>query len=128
MRNEWTYLAYKDVLSIHEYLLEQFGGMAGLRDESLLDAALEQPRQTFDGMDLYPTAASKAARYAFGIINNHPFADGNKRTGTACIGMFLRLNGLSFKPRHSELLATAVGVADGSIGFDELVDWVEQQL
>ena len=98
-----------------------FGGLDGLRDEGLFDAAIEQPRQTFDGADLYPSAAEKAARYAYGIVNNHPFADGNKRTGGACVGMFLRLNDIKFKPRHDELLRTVYGVADGTLGYEELV-------
>lgn len=128
MKTPWEYLAHEDVRTIHSYLIAQFGGLDGLRDEDLFDAAIEQPRQTFDGIDLYPTAAEKAARYTYGIVNNHPFADGNKRTGAACMGMFLRLNGIRFKPRHDDLLQTIYSVADGSMGYDELVAWIEQHL
>lgn len=128
MNGNWQYLNREDVRSIHSYLIAMFGGLDGLRDEGLFDAAIEQPRQTFDGIDLYPTAAEKAARYAFGIVNNHPFADGNKRTGGACLGMFLRLNGFRFKPRHDELLATVYAVADGTMDFEGLVAWIEAQL
>ena len=128
MKTPWEYLAHEDVRTIHSYLIAQFGGLDGLRDEDLFDAAIEQPRQTFDGIDLYPTAAEKAARYTYDIVNNHPFADGNKRTGAACMGMFLRLNGIRFKPRHDDLLQTIYSVADGSMGYDELVAWIEQHL
>ncbi len=128
MKRDWIYLSHEAVITIHEYLIERFGGMSGLRDEGLFDAATEQPRQTFDGIDLYSTAEEKAARYAYGIVNNHPFADGNKRTGAACIGMFLRLNGFRFKPRSMELYDTIIAVADGSMEYEELVAWIQAQL
>ena len=97
--------------------------MDGVRDEGLLDSALAQPFQTFSGQELYPGPIEKACRYAFGIIRNHPFADGNKRTGTALMGAYLRMSGLRFKPAHDELLATMLGVADGTVSYDDLVEW-----
>ena len=69
-----------------------------MRDEGLLESALAQPFQTFGGKELYPSIAQKAARYAYGIASNHPFADGNKRTATAVMAAFLRMNGYKFKP------------------------------
>ena len=78
--------------------------------------------------NLYPTKPRKAARYAFGIIKNHPFADGNKRTGTALMLTFLRGNGFRFKPRNTELYDTIIAVADGSMEYDELVAWIQAQL
>ena len=128
MNRDWSYLTHEDVRTIHSYLIERFGGLDGLRDEGLFDAAIEQPRQTFDGTDLYPTAAEKAARYAYGIIKNHPFADGNKRTGGACIGMFLAVNDIRFKPRHEELLQTVYKLADGTLSYEDLVAWIDEQL
>jgi death-on-curing protein len=59
-------------------MAEAFGGVAGVRDRGLLESALSQPAQTFDGTDLYPTVVDKAARLAFGIVRNHPFVDGNQ--------------------------------------------------
>ena len=116
------------VLQIHSAAIARFGGLDGVRDEGLLESALAQPFQTFDGEELYPSIAQKAARYAYGIASNHPFADGNKRTATAVMGTFLRMNGYKFKPRHDELLATMVGVADGSISYEQLANWVERLL
>ena len=113
---------------MQDYLVQRFGGLSGLRDKSLFDAAMEQPKQTFNNIELYPTGAEKAARYAFGMLKNHPFVDGNKRIGTVCLDMFLEINGYRFKPRHDELLATMYSVADGSIGFEELVAWVRKQI
>lgn len=111
------------VLAIHSETIARFGGIDGVRDGSLLDSALAQPFQTFSGQDLYPGPVEKACRYAFGIIRNHPFIDGNKRTGTALMGIYLRMSGLSFKPAHNELLSTMLGVADGSVNYDELTKW-----
>ena len=113
------------VLQIHSAAIARFGGLDGVRDEGLLESALAQPFQTFEGEELYPSIAQKAARYAYGISSNHPFADGNKRTATAVMAAFLRINGYRFKPRHDELLANMVGVADGSISFEQLAEWLE---
>lgn len=121
-------LTKEDVLRIHSAAIERFGGLVGLRDEGLLESAVAQPFQRFGGVELYPTNAEKAARYAFGICSDHPFADGNKRTATAVMAAFLRMNGYRFKPRHDELLATMMSVAAGTIAYEELVAWVEAQL
>lgn len=121
-------LTKEDALAIHDVSLARFGGLAGLRDEGLLESALVQPFQTFGGTELYPTLAEKAARYAYGITKNHPFLDGNKRTATACMGTFLRLNGFRFRPRADELLSTMLGVADGTVSYEELVGWVADNL
>lgn len=84
-------LGRPEVEAIHNEAISRFGGMPGLRDPGLLDSALAQPFQTFGGVDLYPTLAQKAARYAWGIARNHPFADGNKRTAAACMAAYLRI-------------------------------------
>ena len=75
-----------------------------------------------------PAIAEKAVRYTFGIAKNHPFLDGNKRTATACLGAFLRINGHDFKPKPDELLSTMLGVADGSVSCDKLTVWVAANL
>lgn len=116
------------VLAIHEDQLRRNGGMSGIRDDGLLESALAQPFASFDGQDLYPSVVEKGARYGYGIIKNHPFADGNKRTGTALIIAFLRGNGLRFKPRTDDFYQTIIALADGSLSYDELVEWIEQQL
>ncbi|MFR3273985.1 MAG: type II toxin-antitoxin system death-on-curing family toxin [Slackia sp.] len=111
-------------LAIHSETIARFGGIDGVRDENLLDSALAQPFQTFSGQDLYPGPVEKACRYAFGIIRNHPFIDGNKRTGTALMGTYLRMSSLRFRPAHDEFLSAMLGVADGTVHHDELVEWV----
>ena len=119
-----TAFSKEEVLVIHAAAIERFGGLDGLRDEGLLDSALAQPFQTFDGADLYPNAIDKACRYAFGIISGHPFIDGNKRTGAALLGTYLRMSGIDFRPGHAVFLKAMLGVADGSVSYDALVGWV----
>ena len=87
-------------------------------------ATVSMPFQTFGDKHLYPDPIEKACRYAFGIISGHPFLDGNKRTGAARLGTYLRVSGIDFKPDHASFLDTILGVADGSVGYDELVRWV----
>ena len=108
------------VLAIHEDQLKRNGGMPGVRDEGLLDSALAQPFASFGGQDLYPSVHEKAARYGYGVIKNHPFDDGNKRTGTALIIAFLHGNGVKFN--------TVIAVANGTMSYDELVAWIEKQI
>lgn len=122
------YVSLEDALAIHKLSIRRYGGLEGVRDEGLLESALAQPQQTFGGVELYPSLEEKAARYAFGIINNHPFADGNKRTGAAVMAVFLRANGARFKPRLIDMQDKVIALADGSLSFDELVAWIEKQL
>lgn len=117
-----------EVLAIHDASIVRFGGAFGVRDEGLLESALAQPFQSFEGKDLYPSLAEKAARYAYGIISNHPFYDGNKRTGAAVMGAFLRMNGARFMPRADDLLSVVLGVAAGSVSYEELAAWVSAQV
>lgn len=98
-----------------------------MRDEGLLESALAQPHQTFGGTELYPTVEERAARYAYGICRNHPFLDGNKRVATACLGAYLRLEGRVFRPSHEALLSIMLGVADGSVDYGGLLDWVRSE-
>lgn len=113
-----------DVCAIHSAAIARFGGLDGVRDEGMLASALAQPFQTFGGEELYPSAVEKACRYAVGIISGHPFLDGNKRTGAALLGTYLRMCGLGFAPDHAEFLSAMLGIADGSMGYKELVKWV----
>ncbi len=117
-------ISEEDALAVHSAAIRKFGGLDGVRDWELLRSALAQPHQTFDGVDLYPDTVAKACRYAFGIIRDHPFLDGNKRVGTALLGAYLRKCGFTFMPRSEELLYTMLRVAEGELGFEELIEWV----
>ena len=74
-------LSKHQILLIHDQLIAETGGSSGLRDEGMLDSALNSPFQTFGGEDVYPSLQQKAARLCFGLVKNHPFVDGNKRIG-----------------------------------------------
>jgi len=87
-------LSKEQVLLLHSQLIESFGGSSGVRDDNLLDSALETPFQTFDGEELYPTLQAKAARLGYGLIKNHCMIDGNKRIGAHAMLVFLELNGV----------------------------------
>ena len=115
------------VLCLHCRQIQLFGGLDGLSNDAMLDSALTQPFATFDGVDLYPAIEEKAARYAFGIIKNHPFADGNKRTGAVAMVAFLKVNGYRFKPKHDVFEKTILDVASGELDFEELVEFVRQE-
>jgi len=85
------YLTLKEVLELHRLILEQSGGMQGVRYLGGLESALAQPQMTFGGQELYPTLAEKAAALGFSLVCNHPFVDGNKRIGHAAMETFLVL-------------------------------------
>ncbi|WP_428378447.1 type II toxin-antitoxin system death-on-curing family toxin [Olsenella sp. Marseille-QA0557] len=124
----WSGFSKDEVLAIHDASLKKFGGLSGIRDLGLLDSALAQPFQTFDGVELYPSDVEKAARYAYGICKNHPFIDGNKRTATACMATFLRMKGYTFKPDPNDLLEIMMKLAAGLLSYNELISWIKNQL
>ena len=117
-------LSKEQVLKLHSQLIESFGGSDGVRDENLLDSALESPFQTFDGEELYPTLQAKAARLGYGLIKNHCMIDGNKRIGAHVMLVFLELNGVEIEYTQKDLYETVLAVADGSLDYDELLKWI----
>ena len=86
-------LTKKQVLMLHTQLIESTGGCDGIRDEGLLDSALESPFQSFSGEELYPSVQAKAARLCYGLVKNHAMMDGNKRIGVHAMLVFLAVNG-----------------------------------
>ena len=116
------------IMMLHRLLLVETGGLDGLRDEGLLDSALNVPFQTFDGQDLYPSLLSKAARLGFTLVCNHPFVDGNKRVGILAMMVFLELNGIPIDCTDDELVALGLGLADGSISATQLEQWIHSHV
>jgi len=86
------YLTLEQVLKLHDAAIEKFGGLKGVRDPNILLSCIENPKQSMFGMELSPTVYDKAAAYLFSIVRNHPFNDGNKRTGAGSAYLFLRIN------------------------------------
>lgn len=112
------------VLLLYKYMIEETGGAFGVRDEALLDSALEGIFQTFDGKELYPSKEEKGARLGYSLISNHAFLDGNKRIGVYVMLTFLEVNGISLDCTDEELIEIGLGVASGSITYEALLDWI----
>lgn len=110
---EILFLEVDDVRRIHQDQIERYGGGSELRDAGLLSSAVESPRATFDGQSLHADLFEIAAAYLFQIVQNHPFIDGNKRTGTAAALVFLDLNGIEMEIDDDELAEHVLGVAQG---------------
>ena len=96
-------LTKKQLLLLHEELITQTGGAAGIRDEGLLDSALTAPFQSFEGYTPYPSLQQKAARLGYGLVKDHPFVDGNKRIGAHAMLVFLALNGIEMDYTQEEI-------------------------
>ena len=113
-----TYLTEDEVIDLHDRLIQQSGGSAGLRDPGALQSSLAQPMMTFAGTDLYPALADKAAALGWLLISNHPFVDGNKRIGHAAMETFLVCNGHELSAAVDEQEATILSVAAGEMKLD----------
>ena len=114
------------VLLLHQLITQETGGDPGLRDVGLLDSALESAYATFDGIDLYPSKAEKAARIGFALISNHAFMDGNKRIGMYIMLTFLEVNGLKARPTNAEVVRVGLAVAAGEVKYEGLLAWVRE--
>lgn len=112
------------VLLLHQMITQETGGSAGVRDLNLLDSALESAYSTFDGIELYKTKEEKGARIGFALISNHAFVDGNKRIGMYVMLTFLAVNGIEIECSNEDVVKTGLGVAAGSMSYEQLLDWV----
>ena len=121
-------LSKEQVLLLHKCIYDRYGGSYGVRDEGLLDSALEAPFQTFAGQDLYPDDMDKIVRFGYGLIGNHPFHDGNKRIGALALLTLLELNGYKIESTNKEFADIIYAVASGSEGkdYEELLNWVKE--
>lgn len=117
-------LSLEQLLWIHLRVIETSGGDPAILDRGKIESALAQPRMTFDGEPLYPTLAKKAAALGFSLIKNHPFLDGNKRTGIMAVLAFLGRNGYELRAPVDESEAIVLGIADGSINRDAFAKWI----
>ena len=117
-------LSLPEVIKLHEYVLEQSGGITGIRDLGALESAVAQPHMSFGGMDLYQTIQEKAATLCFSLVTNHPFVDGNKRVGHAEMETFLVLNSWELDATVDVAERTILALADGTLSREEFVQWV----
>ena len=121
-------LTTDEIIEVHKKLIAATGGSPGLRDVGLLESAVMGCNQTFDGEDIYPTVIEKASRMAYSICNNHPFIDGNKRVAVTALLVILRMNEVSLSFTQSDLIFLGLGVADGSIGYEDIIAWVNNHI
>lgn len=113
--SEIKFLSKESVLNIHKKMIDVFGGSYGIRDEGLLDSALEMPRAGFGDEYFHKTVFDKASAYLYHLVKNHPFIDGNKRIGFACMETFLRLNGYKLdKNNKNEIYDFVMNIASGN--------------
>lgn len=117
-------LSAEKVLTLHAMMARATGGSVGLRDEGLLDSALETAFSGFGGQEFYPTIEEKAARLGHSLIANHAFVDGNKRIGIFVMLTFLQVNGVKLNITNRDVIDAALGVAAGRMDYDGLLAWI----
>lgn len=117
-------LSKEQILKLHANLIKATGGSVGIRDEGMLDLALNNPFQSFGGKELYPGIQAKAARLCFGLVKNHAMLDGNKRLGAHVMLVFLELNGYELSYSQKELSDVILALASGDIDEREILQWI----
>jgi death-on-curing protein len=122
------YLTLSEALELHDRVIAQSGGALGVLHLGALESALAQPRMTFGGKELYPSVAEKAAALGYSLIQNHPFLDGNKRTGHAAMEVFLFLNGLEITASVDEQERTILQVASGEMDRKAFTVWLRDHV
>jgi len=120
---EPVWILHQSVLAIHDVLLAEFGGAPGIRDQSLLESALARPLNlwSYEKPNLFRLAAS----YTHGIVKNHPFVDGNKRTGYVIGGIFLERNGQNLNASEEEATAAIMALASNTLSEDDFTHWLQ---
>ena len=114
------------VLLLHQLIAQETGGSVGIRDEGLLESALETAFSSFDGQEFYPTKEEKGARIGHSLSSNHAFVDGNKRIGVYVMLTFLEVNGIRLDCTNEEVVHVGLSVADGSMDYDALLLWIKE--
>ena len=110
---------------LQQLMAEETGGSVGIRDEGLLDSAIEGIYQTFDGKELYPSKEEKGARLGYSLISNHSFLDGNKRIGMIVMLTFLEVNGIRLECTNEDVAEAGLAVAAGKMGYEDMLEWVK---
>ncbi len=119
------YFSEDDIVFLHSKLIDDFGGMDGIRDQDMLESAINAPLQTFDGSDIYQSDIEKIARLSYGLAMNHPFIDGNKRIAALSLDLGLSGNGIELKAADEDIISEFIGLASGRIEFAEFLRWVK---
>ncbi|ACL68784.1 type II toxin-antitoxin system death-on-curing family toxin [Halothermothrix orenii] len=120
------FIPKKVILYFYDQLLQTYGGKHGIRDEKLLDSALEQPKATYEGKYLHDTLMDMAAAYGYHLCNNHPFIDGNKRIALVAMDVFLQRNGYEIVASEKETYKIMIKLSAGQLSKKELTKWLEK--
>ena len=121
------YLYPNQIRYLHQNIVEVSGGSPGLRDKGLLESAVYRPQATFGGKDLYPDIFSKVAALGHSIIKNHPFLDGNKRTGFEAMRLMLRMNGRDVKASETVKFQFVLAIATGGLSEEKIAAWLKDR-
>lgn len=114
----------EQIKRLHKKLLDETGGLNGIRDEAILDSAISAAFQTFDEIELYASVAAKIARIAYGLVCNHPFVDGNKRIGTYVMLVLLELNHIEVDFTDDDIIRIGLELANGTMSDKQLLDFI----
>lgn len=114
------------VLTLHRLIAQETGGSVGVRDDGLLESALETAFSGFGGEEFYPTTEEKGARIGYNLISNHAFVDGNKRIGVFVMLTFLEVNGIRLHCTNEDVVEVGLGAASGKMDYDALLNWVRE--
>jgi death-on-curing protein len=120
-----TFLTLEQILVIHEDQIDRYGGSHGIRELALLESAVFRAQSTFAGEELYPTTFDKASALIHSLILNHAFVDGNKRTATASMLVFLEINNIALKVNQNALVDTVLKIESKEMGIEEIAIWLK---
>ena len=124
-RKDPKWLSRVVVDAIHDDQIKEHGGLPGTRDEHALESALARPQQKWQ-YNAHANVASLAAAYAFGLVRNHPYRDGNKRIGFLALVTFLDVNNCDFSASDADVVAEIIALAEGTVSEEALADWIRQ--
>lgn len=120
------YLSPEQILFLHSRLIEETGGMHGVRELGMLLSAAGRPQATFEDQELYPDLFTKTAAVMDSLVRNHPFVDGNKRTAITAAGIFLWINRYPLNVENSEMTRFTLACAQSQLSLDEIANWFKQ--
>ena len=120
------YLYPKQIVYLHQQIVQISGGSHGLRDEGLLESAVYRPQATFGGHEFYPDLFSKVAALGFSLIKNHPFIDANKRVGFEAMRLTLRLNGFDLRASEDRKFNFVMEIAKGNLTEQQIAEWLKK--